>query len=152
MIRRMSLIAAVPLAAAAAPVAAQDLYPAPSETESLEAMAETLSDPARQEELASTVAVMTEILLDLPLAPILEPMAEIAAETTGEPIRLVDPDATLRKIAPGAGRISGEVQDKLPRAMDSVGAMSGAVARMVPALREMAQQLRDTLPSDLGDR
>lgn len=135
----------IALALVAAPAAAQriDLPPAPeADTRALDRVADALSDPARQAELAGTLAVMAEILLDLPLAPMLEPLAEIA----GNDAPRVDRDATLRKIAPGAGAVSGQIQDKLPKAMDSMASMSGAMASMMPALRDMAARLEKALP------
>ena len=152
MIRNLTAIAALPLAALATPVVAQEIAIEPSETESIERLADTLSDPGQQEALATSLAVVTEILLDLPLAPLLQPLAEATADVTGEPVRRVDPDATLRKIAPGAGQVSAQIQDKLPRAMDGMASMTGAVARMVPTLRDMARRMKEALPEDLGAR
>lgn len=148
MIRTLTALAAAPLLAAAAPSFAQDIYlhEPPLADESLDRMGDVLSDPVRQQELATSLAVVTEILLDLPLAPILDPLAQAAGQATGEPVRRIDPDTTLRRIAPDAGRVSTEIQDKLPSTMQGIGAMSGAVSRMMPALRDMAAQLRAAIP------
>ena len=148
MIRTLTALAAAPLLVTATPSSAQDIYldEPPLAEESLDRMGDALSDPVRQQELATSLAVVTEILLDLPLAPILDPLAQAAAQTTGEPVRRIDPDTTLRRMAPDAGRVSAEIQDKLPRTMQGIGTMSGAVSRMMPALRDMAAQLRAAIP------
>lgn len=138
------LILALPLLALSAPAMAQD------DTEAdLDHMARTLGDPARQEALARAVGAMAEVLLDLPLAPIIAPIAEAA----GEDPRRVDPDATLRKMSPGAGEVPRQIERQLPRAMGAMAGMSGAVAGMLPQLREAAERMREALPAiDLAER
>lgn len=133
------LILALPLLALAAPAAAQDVEP------ELDRMARTMGDPARQEAMARAIGTMTEVLLDIPLAPIIGPIAEAA----GEDPRNVDPDATLRKMSPGASNVSRQIERELPRAMGAMAGMSGALASTLPALREAAERMRDALPYDL---
>ncbi len=137
------LILALPLLALAAPAMA-------TETEAdLDHMARTLGDPARQEALARALGAMTEVLLDIPLAPIIGPLAEAA----GEDPRRVDPDATLRKMSPAAGEVPRQIERQLPRAMGAMAGMSGALAGMLPQLREAAERMRDALPAvDLAER
>lgn len=144
--RRIILAAtALPLACLAAPAFAQDIDDAPvAETETLDRMAQSLSDPVRQAQLAATLAALTEIVLDIPLAPIVEPLAEAA----GEPAGRVDPDLTLRRMAPGSDDLSRTIQDNLPQAMDRMAAFSGSLAALVPALRDMAAQLDAALPPE----
>lgn len=139
--RRMIL--ALPLLALAAPAVAQD-------TEAdLDHMARTMGDPARQEAMARSVGAMAEVLLDMPLAPIMAPIAEAA----GEDPRDIDPDATLRKLSPGAGEVSRQIERQLPRAMGAMAGMSGALTVMLPQLREAAERMRDALPAmDLAER
>lgn len=135
--RRLILAAAAALLAT--PAMAQD-------TEAdLDRMARTMGDPERQEAMARALATMTEVILDLPLAPILGPLAEAA----GEDPRRVDPDATLRKVSPGAGEVSRQIERQLPRAMGAMAGMSGALAGTLPALREAAERMRDAIPYDL---
>jgi hypothetical protein len=130
------LILAAALLPLAAPAAAQDVEG------DLDAMARTMGDPARQEALARALGAMSEVLLDFPLAPILGPLAE----ATGEDPRSVDPDATLRKVSPGASEVPRQIERQLPRAMGAMAGMSGAFAVMIPQLREMADRVRDALP------
>lgn len=134
------------LAAALLPLA---VPAAASETErDLDQMARTLGDPARQDAMARALGAMAEVLLDLPLAPIIGPLAEAA----GEDSRRVDPDATLRKMSPAAGEVPRQIERQLPRAMGAMAGMSGAFGGMIPKLREAAERMRDALPAaDLAE-
>lgn len=139
------LILAAGLAACAAPAAAAE----PGSEAELDRMAQVLGDPARQEALAQALATMTEVILDLPIAPIIGPLAEAA----GEDPRAVDPDATLRKMSPGASAVPRQIERQLPRAMGAMAGMSGAFAGLLPQLREAAERMREAIPTtDLADR
>lgn len=136
------LLLTLPLLALAAPAAAQD------EDGRLDEMARTMGDPVRQQAMARALGTMAEVLLDLPLAPILGPLAEAA----GEDPRRIDRDATLRKMSPGAGEVPRQIERQLPRAMGAMAGMSGALAGMLPQLREAAERMRDALPdADLAE-
>lgn len=133
------LILAVGLASLAIPASA-------AEPEAdLDQMARTMGDPARQEAMARALGTMAEVLLDLPLAPILGPLAEAA----GEDPRSVDPDATLRKVSPGASDVPRQIERQLPRAMGAMAGMSGAFAGLIPQLREAAERMREAIPAKL---
>lgn len=128
------------LAAALLPLAAPAVA---SETErDLDQMARTLGDPARQEAMARAMGAMAEVLLDVPLAPIIGPLAEAA----GEDPRRMDPDATLRNVSPGAGAVPRQIERELPRAMGAMAGMSGAFAGLIPQLRDIAERMREALP------
>lgn len=143
--RRLSLAITLPLACIAAPALAQDADVTPvAETEALDRMARSLSDPVRQAQLAATLAVLTEIVLDIPLAPLIEPFAE----AVGEPSTRVDPDMTLRRMAPSSDTYARTIQDNLPQAMNRMAAFSGSLAALVPALRDMADQIETALPRE----
>ncbi len=132
--RLFGLAAAVAIAAMPMPVTAQ-------EAEAAE-LAERLSDPAFQHELSGTVAVMSEILLDLPIAP----LAEAAAAMAGEDPGAVDPDMTLRQLAgPDAGRVSGEIAENLPRMMGAMAGMAEGFSAMMPTFREMARRMESEI-------
>lgn len=140
------LIIAAGLASLAVPAAAAE--PASETGADLDHMARTMGDPARQEAMARALGTMAEVILDLPLAPILGPLAEAA----GEDPRSVDPDATLRKVSPGASDVPRQIERQLPRAMGAMAGMSGAFAELIPQLREAAERLREAIPSaDLAD-
>lgn len=136
------LILAAALLPLAAPAAASDT------AGELDRMARTLGDPARQQAMARAMGAMAEVLLDLPLAPIIGPLAEAA----GEDPRRVDPDATLRKMAPAAGEVPRQIERQLPRTMGAMAGLSGAFAGVLPQLREAAERMRSALPAgDLAE-
>lgn len=105
-------------------------------------MAERMQDPEKQREMALMLRTMSEVLLDLPLAPLMNSMREIA----GEEAPKVDPDATLRSVAPAAGRVPEQVEKNLPRALDAMGSMAEAFETMMPALKDMAERMKDAAP------
>lgn len=102
------------------------------------ALAERLKDPALQQSLSTSVAVLGEVLLDLPLAP----LADAAARMAGEDAAGVDPDITLRKFAgPDADRVPSELAASLPRMMGALaGALDGA-QEITPLLRDLARRV-----------
>ncbi|WP_432201803.1 hypothetical protein ACRAQ7_06695 [Erythrobacter sp. W53] len=148
--RRSVIAAALPFALLAAPVAAQEIAP-PDQADGLTELSQTLSDPVKQQQIANTLAVLSEVILDLPLAPIVEPLSRAAGDITGEEAEPVDPDMTLRRMRPEASDLPAEITDKVPRAMSSMAAMSDGLAALLPALRTMAEQLKTALPSDRGN-
>ena len=105
-------------------------------------MAERMQDPEKQREMALMLRTMSEVLLDLPLAPLMNSISEIA----GEEAPKVDPDATLRSVAPEAGRVPEQIEKNLPRALDAMGSMAEAFETMLPELQDMAARLKDTVP------
>ncbi|MBX7481978.1 hypothetical protein [Qipengyuania qiaonensis] len=123
-----------------APAFAQDY--APEASAPLADLGEQMRDPARQREMALMLQAMTEVLLDMPVAP----LAQAAADMAGETAQDIDPELTLRQIAPDAGRVSEEVARNVPRAMQAAGSMAEGVAAMAPMLRDMADRMRAAMP------
>ena len=132
-------IAAVAFVALAAP------FPAlaqESETEQVTAEIErTLGDPAMQDAMAEGMAAASEALLDVPLAPLARAVAQAAGEDPGA----VDPDMTLRSVSPEAEDVPYRVRESLPRMMGAMAGMASGVGAMVPALREMAERMREAV-------
>ena len=133
---------AVAALAAPAPLLAQDAQEdAPQDVEAREvpfsAMAERMRDPGYQRDMALMLRTMSEVLLDLPLAPLMEAMGDVAGEEAPE----VAPDATLRSMAPEADRVPEEIERKLPRALDAMGSMAEAFGTMLPALEQLAERM-----------
>jgi hypothetical protein len=134
--RPLIITATVVAAALSAPAFAQD------DTEQAVARtAESLRDPVLQERMAAGMAAASEALLDVPLAP----LARAVAEAAGEDPRVVDPNMTLRSVSPEASDVPAEIHDKLPRVMGAMAGMAGGMSAMIPALREMAERMRDAV-------
>ena len=141
---RKLILPAAAFAALAAPAAAQDDSALAGEAAPLAEMAEQMRDPDRQREIALMVQTMTEVLLDMPIAPLAKAAADMAGEKAGD----IDPNMTLRQMAPDAGEVSKQVGKNLPRAMDAMSSMAEGFAAMTPALRQMAERMKDALPQD----
>lgn len=109
-------------------------------------MAERLQDPGKQREMALMLRTMSEVLLDLPLAPLMEAVGEASEDLTGEEAPRVDPDATLRSVAPEAGRVPEQIERNLPRTLDAMGSMAEAFGKMMPELQDMADRLKNSVP------
>lgn len=139
--RKLTVVAAALVAAAPLPALAQDVVPEERVEDSAARLADRLSDRETQERLTQSIAVMSEALLDLPLAP----FARAAAEMVGEDPEVVDPDLTLRQMSPDAERVPGEIADKLPRMMGAMAGMADGMSAAMPALREMAERMREAI-------
>ncbi|MBX7539534.1 hypothetical protein [Qipengyuania sphaerica] len=108
-------------------------------------MAEKMKDPERQRQMALMLRTMSEVLLDMPLAPMMEAMGEMSKDMTGKDMPDVDPDATLRSMSPQAERIPEEIEENLPRALDAMGSMAEAFEKMMPALQEMGEVMAERM-------
>lgn len=106
-------------------------------------VAHAMGDPASQHAMARAIGAMAEAVLDLPLAPIMAPIAQAA----GEDPRTIDPDATLRRMSPAAGDVPRLIERQLPAAMGAMAGMSGAAAALLPQLRAAVDRVRDAMPA-----
>lgn len=134
--RTIALAAVLVAFAAPVPVLAQDRT-----EEDAARVADTLRDPALQESVANGMAAASEALLDIPLAP----LARAVAEASGEDPNDVDPDLTLRRVSPEAQDVPAEIHDKLPHVMGAMAGMAGGVSAVIPALREVAERMKDAV-------
>ena len=139
---RRYFLPAIALAAFAAPVAAQEAAAPETDDQALADLSDRMADPENQREAALMLQAMTEVLLDIPIAP----LAQAAADMAGEKAKEIDPDLTLRKLAPDAGRLSEEVARNTPRTMEAIGAMAEGLAAAAPALKDMLARMRESLP------
>lgn len=106
-------------------------------------IAKQMRDPQTQVAVAAAVRAMSDAMLDLRIAPLLD-----AVETARDPLRdrsrydRVDPDTRLRDYA---GRDAEELPEKLsrrlPAMMGVMGGMAEAVEEMKPALKDVARQM-----------
>lgn len=126
--RHSVILAAVALAAASTPAAAQ--------SDAADALA-VIDDPERIEALADSVEAVTSALLDMPVGPLLDAM------------RRIDPDSAPR-LSPKAtlGDMAGTDPDLAERLGDEAritGTVAGQTARDIavalPVLRAMADDL-----------
>ena len=130
-----------------APVMAQN-YNAPADAQidetqdampALSSVAERLGDPQKQREIGLMLQALSEVLLDLPIAP----LAEAAAEITGDDPADVDPHMTLRSVAPQSSDIPEKIGENVPRAMSTIASLAKGLETMLPALRDMAARAED---------
>lgn len=137
--RKLVCTAALAICALSVPASAQGGDGEGADPAPLAGLSETMGDPARQRELALMLRAMTEVLLDVPIAP----LAQAAADMAGAKARDIDPDLTLRKVAPGAGAVGERIERDLPRAMATVGSLADSLAAMTPLIEDMAGRLRE---------
>ena len=134
--RKLTTAAALVALAAPLPAFAQ------SETEETTREIErTLGDPVAQEAMAEGMAAASEALLDVPLAPFARAVKQAAGEDPDE----VDPDMTLRRVSPESEDVPNRVRESLPRMMGAMAGMAGGMGAMMPALREMADRMREAV-------
>jgi hypothetical protein len=120
------------------------LLPVPALAEDSEAgrMAEELSDPARQEQLAVMAETVADVLLSMPAAPMLRAAATIAGEDAED----IDPDLRVGDlVGPEAADAPREFAHRLPQMMGAMAALAATLEDMVPLMRE---RMRDALPPD----
>lgn len=132
--RRIVTLAALSALTLPVPALAQD---AAVDERAAEQLADTLRNPVVQDQMAGVVAAMSEALLDMDLSP----MAEAVAKATGEELPEMERGRTLREMSPGAEQLPETIDRELPRAMDRMADMGDAFALMLPALRDMAEQM-----------
>ena len=130
--RRNLVLGAASALALSTPAFAQD---EPPEAE-IGALTDTLRDPQVQAQAADTLGALSQVLLNLKVAPFFEAMEQ----ATGEPLFDGDPEDRIRDIAPDAERLPEAIESELPRAMDRMAGMGDAMQTLLPALRDMARQ------------
>lgn len=128
-------IGAAAMVVAPVPALAQDSEVA-AQQERIGALSDTLRDPATQAQVADTLGALSQVLLNLKVAP----FAEAMAQATGEPAPDIDPDAQVRDLAPEAEQLPEAIDRELPRAMDRMAGMGDAMQTLLPVLRDMATQ------------
>jgi hypothetical protein len=120
------------------------LLPVPALAEDSEAgrMAEELSDPARQEQLAVMAETVADVLLSMPAAPMLRAAATVAGEDPED----IDPDLRVGDlVGPEAADAPREFAHRLPQMMGAMAVLAATLEDMVPLMRE---RMRDALPPD----
>jgi len=101
-------------------------------------LAEELTDPARQAEIAAMIEAMTTVMLDMSVAPLARAKAEIEG---GDP-EAVDPGLTVRDLAgPEAEGMPREIAMRLPQMMGALAVLAVSFEQMLPQLRAMGDTL-----------
>ncbi|MEP2551194.1 MAG: hypothetical protein ABJH26_07870 [Marinomonas sp.] len=131
-----SLALAVPTSAMAQDAAEAATTSAPAK-QSLTELSQKLADPEFQEQAAMMGEVMVRMLLDMPVGP----MGDALNKATDGRSPAIDPDATVRDLAPGAEELPAQVSEKLPMAMNAMSSMAQGMDAMLPALKDMAERM-----------
>ncbi len=148
MLKRVAVLGAAVLAAAALPV------PALAREARSGKIVEALANPGTQQAMAGAMAALTEALLDLKIGPFAKALDGMG-DTTGNrrAARHIDPDATLGDLAgPEARRMPGEVARKLPQMMGAMAGMAGAMEAMLPQLEAMGEKMKDAMGQPHGEK
>ena len=97
-------------------------------------VAEELSDPVRQAQIAGTAAVASEALLNVPVAP----LARAIAQIEGYDPDYVDPDLRVGDLVdPETADAPREFAYRLPEMMGAMAGLAVAVEDMLPSLRAL---------------
>jgi len=126
------------LSAIAAAAAAFASTPALAAEGDAARLADELNDPAKQAEMAAMVQTMANLMLEMPVAPLLRAKAEIE----GTDPEAVDPNLTVRDLAgPEAENAPREIAVRLPHMMGALATLAVSLEQMLPQLRAMGDTL-----------
>ena len=144
--RALLALGAAAVLAAPLPVLAQD---AEAEGEDLAEMTETLRDPMVQAQVAELASAISNVLLDVDLAPMMAAVEDIAEEDVIDESR----GTTLREIAPEAEAVPEVVREELPHMLERMAGMGEAMQTMLPALKELGAKMKQAIEqSDISVR
>ena len=142
MLLRPALIAALLATAALAPV------PALARDHSLAKAANQLNNPELQHTIAGAMAMLSEAMLGMKMAPFakaMQGMGRMAGDKDDMPA--IDPDATLGDMmGPEARDMPRQMSSQVPQMMDAMAGMAGAVDEMLPQFEELGKRLKRQLP------
>lgn len=134
MLPRFTFPVAIALAAIPLPAAARDA----------DAVSEKLADPATQLAVTTVLTAMGEAVLDLRIEPIARAMR---AAGQGDAVADLPPDARVRDIAgPTGDNLPAELGRNVPRTMGRAAEMAGAMEDMLPQLKAIGAQMRNSIP------
>lgn len=120
-------IAALPLFALAAPL------PAAAADHEMRGVAAALDDPAMQDRMADTVALIVGALMRMNVGPLADVIAQVDPDSNAA---MIPPDATL-------GEVTGRDPDYAERMGDDVRASARMAGRAASALSAYAPVLKD---------
>lgn len=108
-------------------------------------VAEELSDPVRQAQLARAAAAVSEGLLEMPVAP----LARAVAQIEGYDPDFVDPDLRVGDlVSPETADAPREFAARLPQMMGAVAELAGALEAMLPYWRDLGDRIVYPLTED----
>ena len=109
-------------------------------------VAEELTDPARQEQMAAAAEAATTAVLDMPVGPLMRAAKTIA----GEDSEWVDPDLRVGDLLdPETADAPYEVAHRLPRAMAALAGAAAMLEAMLPELRAMGDRIAEDMARDI---
>lgn len=101
-------------------------------------VAEELSDPVRQAQIAGAAAAASEALLNVPVAP----LARAIARIEGYDPDYVDPDLRVGDLVdPETADAPREFAYRLPEMMGAMAGLAVAVEDMLPSLRALGDRI-----------
>ncbi len=125
--------AALPLLALAAPL------PAAAAEGELQDVAATLTDPARQDQMADTVTAIVDALMQIEVGPLAEAVARVDPYSDAA---YLPPDATLGEVAGQDDPYYAErIGDDVRASTRMAGHLAAAAVAYAPLLRDMARDL-----------
>lgn len=109
-------------------------------------VAEELSDPVRQEQMAAAAEAATTAVLDMPVGPLMRAAKTIA----GEDPEWVDPDLRVGDLVdPETADAPYEFAHRLPRAMAALAGAAATIEAMLPELRAMGDRIAEDMARDI---
>jgi hypothetical protein len=113
--------------------------PAPAFAQGQSAAVAHLSDPATQAEVALMAQAMGEILLDMPVAPLIDAADQIA----GKPVAPdIDRNARVADVVgPDARRAPAMMAERIPAMMGAMATLAQSFEALAPQMRELARRM-----------
>lgn len=129
-----------------AAIAALGIAPLPAAARDAGAVSEKLTDPATQLAVTTMLTALSEAVLDLRLEPITRAMR---AAGRGDAVDDLPPDPRVRDIAgPTGENLPAELGHRVPRTMDRAAALAAAMEGMLPQIKAIGAQMRNSIPRD----
>lgn len=108
-------------------------------------MAEELSDPARQQQIAAAIEAMTATMLEMPAAPLLRAAATMAGKDAED----IGPDVSVGDLmGPEAAAAPRELVDRLPAMMSAMAIFATSFEAMLPELRAMGDRMAEDMAKE----
>lgn len=108
-------------------------------------VAQDLSDPVRQAQIAGAAAAVSEGVLEMPVAP----LARAIAQIEGYDPDYVDPDLRVGDLVdPETANAPREFAARLPQMMGAMAGLAGALEAMLPYWRDLGDRIAYPLAED----